>query len=488
MRLRSIAAVLGAAVAGGLGVGGAIILSGTASPESDCVASRAEALLSNRIVAPSQSYRRDNPGEYAKVRAYLDGGARPTGVVTHMGLHLLYLEDACRGLTTTTTTTTTTTPPPPPPPPSDIFVTANGNDSNPCTQASPCRSFNRAYQVASCGSVVGIGPGSYPTQGITERAALSGCSQHVVFSAQPGATIPQLWFGSNIGGASSDAPDAVTIRGLKWTHGIYLWGDATNILIENGDGGGIIVEGASNVTIRGNDFGPCSSSGPGNCERVFFLDPPGQQTTNNILFERNVVHDYLLNAEGDHWACSYNRGAQVTLRLNRYYNCDTMAMTLIDPRGWVIENNWFGDTCCYGGIRGQGGTSRETSIAPYGNAGTVLIRFNSFGPGQTVIHYGQNLPGWKLVGNIFGSNASCIPAAPYSYNLMVGGVTCSSSDRQIGALPYVNSSGGANGNYHLSGPSLADGFVPGSAPDSNLATDYDGQPRNAPRDAGSDER
>jgi hypothetical protein len=51
-----------------------------------------------RISGNNNSYRKDNPGEYAKVIAYLDGGARPTGVVTDMGLGLLLAEDARRAL------------------------------------------------------------------------------------------------------------------------------------------------------------------------------------------------------------------------------------------------------------------------------------------------------------------------------------------------------------------------------------------------------
>jgi len=53
-------------------------------------------LLAKRISAPSQSYRKDNPNEYAKVKAYLDGGSRPTGVTTEMGLGLVELEDVRR--------------------------------------------------------------------------------------------------------------------------------------------------------------------------------------------------------------------------------------------------------------------------------------------------------------------------------------------------------------------------------------------------------
>lgn len=53
-------------------------------------------LAAKRISAPSQSYAKDNPGEWEKVKAYLEGGARPTGVVTEMGLGLIEVEDARR--------------------------------------------------------------------------------------------------------------------------------------------------------------------------------------------------------------------------------------------------------------------------------------------------------------------------------------------------------------------------------------------------------
>ena len=53
-------------------------------------------LLAKRISAPSQSYRKDNPAEYLKVKGYLDGGARPTGVMTEMGQGLVEVEDVRR--------------------------------------------------------------------------------------------------------------------------------------------------------------------------------------------------------------------------------------------------------------------------------------------------------------------------------------------------------------------------------------------------------
>jgi len=63
------------------------------------VADLADALAhlrkSKRISGPSNSYRKDNPSEYTKVMAYLDGGTRPT-VTTDMGFGLVEVEDVRR--------------------------------------------------------------------------------------------------------------------------------------------------------------------------------------------------------------------------------------------------------------------------------------------------------------------------------------------------------------------------------------------------------
>jgi hypothetical protein len=68
-------------------------------------------LRAKRISAQSQSYAKDNPVEYQKVKAYLDGGVRPTGVVTEMGLGLVEVEDVRRAQL-------------PPPLPSNVAVSA----------------------------------------------------------------------------------------------------------------------------------------------------------------------------------------------------------------------------------------------------------------------------------------------------------------------------------------------------------------------------
>lgn len=91
-----------------------------AAPQDTLSASIAELLQANRIVGPNDSYRTDNPGEYQAVRAYLDGGARPTSpVATHLGTALVLLEDARRELAPPPPPPAPPPAPPPPPPPPD---------------------------------------------------------------------------------------------------------------------------------------------------------------------------------------------------------------------------------------------------------------------------------------------------------------------------------------------------------------------------------
>ncbi|MBA2706604.1 MAG: glycoside hydrolase family 16 protein [Gemmatimonadaceae bacterium] len=83
----------------------------------DLTASLAKFRTAKRVSGASASYKKDNPTEYAKVIAYLDGGARPTGVTTDMGMALLLEEDARRSLVV------------PPPPPSGTYKLSENFDT-----------------------------------------------------------------------------------------------------------------------------------------------------------------------------------------------------------------------------------------------------------------------------------------------------------------------------------------------------------------------
>ena len=180
-----------------------------------------------------------------------------------------------------------------------------------------------------------------------------------------------------------------------------------------------------------------------------------------------------------------------------FYNCETYALyftSFVAAHQYngniLIENNWFGRTCCFGS------NPRDSAInlggaSPGGNVRNLLIRFNSFGPGQSIVREGggggSNI---RVVGNILGyigGGTFCISDVSYAYNVWSTGGTCGVGGVNVSPLPYVDPSTGASGNYHLAATTAIDNLVPQTA-DSDLATDRDGQGRTAPRDAGSDER
>ena len=375
------------------------------------------------------------------------------------------------------------TPPPPPPPPSPSGVVIQ-----------PGQSWNTAYQQAQCGDVIRLAAGTHPSQTIVEEAGLNACANPVTFQPVDGAQVTvnsHVYLGSCRGCYSTNAPSHLVFRGFAYTEGFDMWGDARDILVDRINGGGFFIQGVDGVTVRNSDLGPCNSSPPGFCSRIFINDGRGVEptATRNVLFENNVIHDFRINASGDHWECIFSTGGtNVTIRGNHFYNCDTYAIatgarswSVYD--NWVIENNWFGRTCCFG-------TSDRSSAIVMGGpvpVASMLIRFNSFGPGQSVVTEGGTVgPNVRVLGNILGAK-TCVPGISYSYNLTLVGA-CSSTDRTVAALPYVNLSVLSDGNYHVIPGSAAEGFVTAGSADANLAVDKDGDARGLVKDAGSDER
>jgi len=87
-----------------------------AEPADLLAQSLAKLRTANRIDGSKNSYRKDSPAEYAKVIAYLDGGSRPTGVISDMGVGLMLEEDARRALEATPEPEPEPEPEPPVPP------------------------------------------------------------------------------------------------------------------------------------------------------------------------------------------------------------------------------------------------------------------------------------------------------------------------------------------------------------------------------------
>jgi chitodextrinase len=401
---------------------------------------------------------------------------------------------------------------PPPPPPSGeaaLAVSTTGSDAT-CVRGDlsrACATLNKAYSLAQCGDVVEVREGSYGLQQLVETS-LSACSTNVVFRPAVGAavSVQQIEFG-NGGLFSGNAADRVTIRDLKVRNAIFVWGDSENIDLINIDGGSIGIQGGWNIRVLGGDFGPCDSSGPSACRERMWITSDNRVAhgvTRNVLIEGATIHDYSITGAGDHWECMYTTGGEnVVLRGNKFYNCAIYAIA-VGPRDWskydpwLIENNWFGLACNTPNNQPAVGcgTARPSAIMLGGTSfeagGDIVIRYNSFADVSTVNTEGnQGLSSKiKILGNILGSiDGACLPNVAYAYNVIHDDTRCGADSVLIsGPMPYVNADARAAMDYHLAGPSVADGYVPATAPYLDLAMDFDQQLRRVPRTAGSDER
>jgi chitodextrinase len=385
--------------------------------------------------------------------------------------------------------------------PASVFVATNGSDANPCTQASPCLSLNRAYRVAQPGQVVEVAGGFYANQTILADSTKSATSSLVVIRPVSGTkvTVNNLRFE----GARSLAVKSLTVADATGKQRLVTAvAGATNILLENMDAANFYVHAVKDFTIRGGDWGPClttstsekSNEGVDGCSNSK-IDGQSQ----NVVVEDAVFHDYrILPGSGAHFECMFIvNGTNVTIRRNKFQNCEFYDIFIQDytktgnPTGLVIENNWFDTPWNGAGVQNRPGA---IEFSPRGVPfKDVLIRNNSF------INTGMSLNGdadgtvysnFRVVGNIAKLYwAGCTASITFRFNLWVGtSSTCATTDRTLTAFPYVNPVMGAAGDYHLTGGIAVD-FMAATDSDVGIPDDVDrgARPVGAARDAGSDE-
>ena len=325
-----------------------------------------------------------------------------------------------------------------------ITVKPSGSDAT-CRRGSlskPCATLARAYSLARCGDIAEVAAGSYGNQNLIETSAGSACRRNpIVLRAASGTrpTIRWISFGLWRGGALSDAPDNLILRGFEVRWGISMWGDVANVTLDDIDGGSFFIGGGgTNITVKNSDWGPCTPSGrfqgePADCRNYFPGDGRSGQVRiiggTNLLFENNDFHDMVIDLPGAHWECIFMNAdglRNVTFRGNRFSNCQTNAIALGNNRNpnnvagtWLIENNWFG-SCPGGTAGGNGPYCLNLTSLPV--AAKIIVRFNSFAPGEYLgCEAGCGDPQGRLNvdGNIFGSGAACIRGGQYRDNLFL---------------------------------------------------------------------
>ncbi len=384
-------------------------------------------------------------------------------------------------------------PTPPAPGAADLFLTANGSDSAACSASAPCKTLNRAYQVAAPGDIVQLAAGAYGSQTIQRDTGLTS-SADVVFRPASGAGVTL--------GSVTVYGSHVTLEGMQATDLTARVTDpyqfaVTDITFRNMDARNFMVMSASNVNVIGGDYGPASDCGGpygGSNNSIRRFAENGAPNPQNILIEGVRIHDIISEnfTECHIEGLAIFAGEGVTVRNSKFWGNSVYDIFLQSNSGPVskvlIENNWFAAPV------GEGGSGSGSSTLAFsggsGDFANSTVRHNSFNGYVSFDDNGVNpaYTNFKAVGNIgqptFGSCS--LRGVIYRYNLWKG-MACGTGDVNLGgAYPYANTVNGASMNYHLTG-GAARNLVPAS--ESNLATDIDGQARpiGAARDAGADE-
>jgi len=358
-----------------------------------------------------------------------------------------------------------------------VYVSTNGSDSNGCTKAAPCKTFDRAYRVADPGDVVEVAGGAYPGQTINVDSSKT-ASDDVLFRPAAGAAVtlssPLTVYGRHL-----------ELRDMTFRYEIQA--GASDVTLRN-----IVAPGRIRITsngtafprdiaIIGGEIGPGVDSHP----QIGSNGTTTSASPTNILFDGVRFHDFTISpGSSAHVECLQVWAVDgLTIRNSRFENCyhfDIFLQKLPGgaaptPTNILIENNFL--DCCGGGFY-----SIRMSDTHGESWRDVVVRNNSSNKALNVAP-GVPYSNVKFISNI----APMLDGAPKAgvtvdYNIWYAGSAIGPNDR---VAPH-GFRDAANRDFHL---------VPGAAaidagsPADHPSNDIDGQPRplGAAPDAGADE-
>jgi len=281
----------------------------------------------------------------------------------------------------------------------------HSTDANPCTAHKPCRTIGHAVDIASPGTTIHVGMGTYHEQvSITKRLTLMGWHAVIDATGQTGGIEPLKSMGAFAYGLLVFGPDAsgTVVKGFTVQHAI---------------GEGILVAGTSKVrieynTIRHNDAGfgtsatpQCQVQGniPGDCgEGLHFIGVTWSRLAHNRVYD-NVGGVLITDEIGPsaHNVISHN-----VIRNNKEDCGITLpshnGAAMTDPTlGGVYDNLVIGNVSNGNGGAGVGMFAPFPGTASYDNRviGNVL---RNNGEAGVAIH--AHAPGMNVSGNVIKGN------------------------------------------------------------------------------------
>ena len=384
--------------------------------------------------------------------------------------------DAAGNRSARTTVQTATSPCAPPPGESaDRYVSTSGSDAGSCTAAAPCRSFDRAYRVASPGDVVEVAGGTYGSQSIGKDSSKTSATD-VVLRPAAGATVTLASL--SISGSHAEVRDMrLTRDGSVGSNPI----DTRDVTLRNLTGRSLFLR-ADDVLVAGGSYGDFDGCDSGAPEDGVKLWSDSTRAADGITLDGVRIHDVRRTGCSRHTDCiQVYGGTNHTIENSTLTNCPTTGIIARPAsssqrlENLRIENNYFGSVL-------DGSEAINIGTAPDRCSG-IVVRYN------TVVNESSSFdcvsssggPGSLVEGNVIsvgGGNDAVFRwnvFRPGSEVTGTGAVQCSPSYRDASAgdwrLAAMDSCARGRGNA-------------GSFP----ATDAEGQARpQGSVDAGADE-
>jgi hypothetical protein len=220
----------------------------------------------------------------------------------------------------------------------DLFVAPGGSNASPCTQAAPCRSFNRAYQLAAPGDVVEVAGGRYRSQILGPKTGSAAPDVRIVASAgqrvvvgDSGARVGCLGFeGATYVSVESVETPYMRVGGRLHQCGVSVGREHSHHVTLNDVDAGMIWFGADDVTVLGGDFGP-------GIDENTKIEWGSGHAPRNILIDGAVIHDARMYRQHQECLALWG-GLNITIRNTHFYNCAVFHVWINGSAGDVLEN------------------------------------------------------------------------------------------------------------------------------------------------------
>lgn len=361
-----------------------------------------------------------------------------------------------------------------------LHVAVGGSERAPCTASAPCRTLDRANQLAAPGDTVLIRGGDYPTQVLRPDRTPPGETKKVIFRPAPGAKVRIVQGNGELAIRASN----VEFRDLTvddW----YVKGGARNVTLRRIHARCcFFIDAATNVTVLGGSAGPADNLSN---QISAYDERTGGHTTapRNIVIDGMTIHDYRRTDGSAHVDCLHVLAADgLVVRNSRFRNCEHFAILFTvygdagSPRRVTIENNFL--DCCRSGYY---------SIQLGGGHGEVwrdyLIRNNSTNKPMTVDADSTVAGNVRFFSNIAPSLHPSVCARDgivADFNVWQSGRRCGKHDR-IAPHGFLDA---AKLDFRLRPTAAAvDRGNPASSPARDIQGDR--RPRGKAPDAGADE-